>query len=107
MQVQRDHPRYVEQNVRIAVVSGQGEDAVRRWLAQNSLPFPWLVDDDRSVLQAYGVYNHMSYDAWRMAHPSAILIAPTGRITWIYRCSHQWDIPKSDVMMAGLATLQL
>ena len=69
------------------------------------------MDADRSVLQACGVYNLISYDAWRMAHPSAVLIAPTGRITpagritWIYRCSHQFDIPKSDTMMAGLATL--
>ena len=56
-------------------------------------------------MQTYGVYNRISYDAWRMAHPTAILIAPTGRITWIHRCSHQWDIPKSADMMASLATL--
>ena len=87
------------------VVVAQGAGPVRRWLARHPQPFPWLLDGDRAVIKAYGVYNRISYDAFRMAHPAAVLIDDQGVVRFIYRCSTQWDIPDSGAMLAGLARL--
>ena len=104
-QLRQDNQSYRDAGVTPMVVAAQGARPVRRWLEKNPQPFPWLVDSDRTVIKAYGVYNRISYDAFRMAHPSAVLIDDQGVVRFIYRCSTQWDIPDSSVMLAGLARL--
>jgi len=104
--LRQDAPRYQQANVQLLIVAHQGGKAVSRWLERNPQPFPWLFDTERRVIQAYGVYNRLSYDALRMAHPAAVLVDRQGVVRFIYRCSTQWDIPKSQVLLGALAQLQ-
>jgi peroxiredoxin len=104
-QLRQDLPRYHAAGVQPIVVSTQQPEAVLRWLEGNPQPFPWLFDTARSMVKSYGVYNRISYDAWRMAHPAAVLVDISGTVGFIYRCSHQWDVPLSATMLDALKLL--
>ena len=101
-----DLPRYAAAGVQPIVVSTQHPDAALRWLKDNPQPFPWLFDTARSMVKSYGVYNRISYDAWRMAHPAAVLIDLRGTVRFVYHCTHQWDVPPSKVMLGALERLE-
>ena len=79
---------------------------MRGFVTKQPLPFPWLLDTRRQVMKPYGVYNRFSYDAWKLAHPAAILIGLDGVVRFIYRCSTQWDIPSREVMLAAVEGLR-
>ena len=100
--MRQDFSHYEEANVKPLIVAAQGSKGVRRWLERNPQPFPWLFDPERSAIKAYGVYNRISYDAFRMAHPAAVLIDAQGVVRFIFRSSTQMDIPSSETMLAGL-----
>ena len=101
----RDNPNYEAAGVRVFAISSQSWRSAERWLAANPLPVSLLIDGERAVIKQFGVYNLISYDSWRMAHPAAVLIDRTGGVRFIYRSSHQFDIPTSDVMLASLERL--
>ena len=101
----RDNPNYEAAGVRVFAISSQSWRSAERWLAANPLPVSLLIDAERAVIKEYGVYNLISYDSWRMAHPAAVLIDRMGEVRFIYRSSHQFDIPTSDVMLASLDRL--
>jgi len=105
VQLAADYPEYRSAGARILVISAQEATAARRFLARGGLPFPWLLDVDRAVMRLYGVYNRLSYDAWRVAHPAAVLIDRAGVIRFIYRSNHQWDIPRRNVTLDAVGAL--
>lgn len=63
------------------------------------MPFPVLIDEDRSVIKAFDVYNLISFDAFRMAHPSTFLIDEEGKVAYTYVGSQQWDLPSQDTLL--------
>ena len=91
--------------MRVYAISSQSWRSAERWLAGNPQQVSLLIDAERSVIRQYGVYNLISYDSWRMAHPAAVLIDRAGEVRFIYRASHQFDIPTSDLMLASLKRL--
>ena len=101
----QDAPHYEAAGVRVYAISSQSWRSAERWLAGNPQRVPLLIDAERAVIKQYGVYNLISYDSWKMAHPAAVLIDRTGRVRFIYRTSHQFDIPTSEVMLASLERL--
>ena len=101
----RDAPHYEAAGVRVFTISSQSWRSAERWLVANPQRVSLLIDGERSVIKQYGVHNRISYDAWNMAHPAAVLIDRTGDVRFIYRASHQFDIPTSDVMLAALQRL--
>ena len=104
-QLRRDFQRFQTANVQLLVIAHQGPGPVDRFLGKNPQSFPWLFDQERAVIKAYGVYNRISYDAFRMAHPAAILIDVGGVVRFIHRCSTQFDIPKGEVILEAVQRL--
>jgi len=63
--------------------------------------FPILLDSDRHVTKAYGVYHALSIDAYRIARPSAFVIGKERRISFIFVSSNQWErVPLADLLAA-------
>lgn len=63
--------------------------------------FPILLDSDRSVSKAYGVYHALSVDAFRIARPSAFVLAKGRRISFIFVSSNQWErVALADLLAA-------
>jgi peroxiredoxin len=79
--------------IAIVVIVGQNKQAAAKWLEKNPMPFPFLIDADRSVIKQFDVYNAISFDAFRLAHPSLFLIDADGKIVYSYVSSNQFDRP--------------
>lgn len=98
-----ESPKLTDQGATILGIVGQGLDDLAEFLARTPLPFPMLDDTDRTVMQAYDVFNALSWDAFRVAHPSAFVIDPAGVIRWSYVASNQREWPQTDEVAAALA----
>ena len=55
------------------------------------MPFPFLLDEDRSVTKAYGLYHRFGKDAINIAHPATLVIDSAGTVRYIYRGDDQTD----------------
>ncbi len=97
-----EHTKLTEQGATILGIVGQDQAELVDYLATHPLPFPLLCDLDREAMQAYDVFNALSWDAYRMAHPSAFVIDPAGVIRWSYVAANQWDWPPTDDVAAAL-----
>jgi peroxiredoxin len=67
-----------------------------KFLAKNPISFPFLLDEDRSVTKAYGVYTALSYDSINIAHPATFVVDTSGKIKYLYVGSNQMDRAPSD-----------
>ena len=62
-----------------------------KYLAQHPISFPFLLDEDRHVTKAYGVYHRLGLDAVNIAHPATILVGTDGTVKFLYRGESQTD----------------
>jgi peroxiredoxin len=92
--------------IQVAAVFGQDPAPILGYIAANPTPFPILADIDRSVMQTYGVYHLISWDAFRMARPSAFAIDRTGTVRYIHVSSNQSEWPEPAVLLAAAAKIQ-
>jgi peroxiredoxin len=77
-----------------------------RFLAKHSVSFPFLLDEDRSVTKAYGLYHHLGHDAIHIAHPATLVISRDGVVRYIYRGENQLDrAPVDEVVEAAKQAL--
>jgi peroxiredoxin len=63
----------------------------QKFLDQHPTPFPFLLDEDRNVTKAYGVYHRLGVDAINIAHPATFVIGRDGVIRYIYVGASQTD----------------
>ncbi len=62
-----------------------------KFLAEHPTPFPFLLDEDRKVTKAYGVYHALGTDAFRIARPATFLLGRDGVIRFLYVGADQRD----------------
>src|SRR5215831_19236822 len=79
------------QLVYIAAEKRHGVWRPRKYLAEHPISFPFLLDEDRSVTKAYGVYHALDRDALRIAHPTTLVLERTGVVEYIYVGASQID----------------
>ena len=46
--------------------------------------FPFLLDEDRSVTKAYGVYHRLGMDAYDIARPATFVIDRSGILQYVF-----------------------
>ena len=72
-----------------------------KFLEKHPLAFPFLLDEDRTVTKAYGLYHRLATDAINIAHPATLVIDGNGTVRYIYRGENQMDrAPMEQVMEA-------
>jgi peroxiredoxin len=89
------HQNYVdfkELGVEVVVIVGQKRETVKKWLTNNPFEFLFLVDETRTVIKQFEVFNPINVDAFRIAHPSLFLIFDH-RVLFNYVGSNQRDRP--------------
>ena len=62
-----------------------------KFLAEHPTPFPFLLDEDRTVTKAYGVYQALGKDAFRIARPATFLLGRDAVIRFLYVGADQKD----------------
>jgi peroxiredoxin len=62
-----------------------------KFLTENPISFPFLLDEDRSVTKSYGVYKALSYDSINIARPATFVLDRECRVKYLYVGSNQKD----------------
>jgi peroxiredoxin len=87
------------QVVYIAAEKRDGMFKPEKSLSEHPASFPFLLDEDRSVTKAYGLYHRLGTDAINIAHPATLVVDRHGMVRFIYRGENQTDrIPVTGVL---------
>jgi peroxiredoxin len=87
--------------VYVAAQKREGFFRPEKYLSEHPLSFPLLLDEDRSVTKAYGVYHRVGLDAYDIARPATFVVAADGTINYIFVASSQSErAPVDDVLAA-------
>jgi peroxiredoxin len=83
-----------------------------KFLAKHPIASVFLLDEDRAVTKAYGLYHALGADAIRIAHPATIIVGrrdvgPSGNdrsgvVRYIYRGNNQLDRAPLDEVLRAL-----
>lgn len=87
-------------------IVAQGQKEVADFLTRNPLPFRLLPDPEREIVKLYGVYQLFGLDGFRIAHPTTIIINPTGMVTYCYVGQSMFDRPDPNEVLAQLRSLK-
>lgn len=79
------------QLVYIAAEKGDGVWNPKKFFQQHPVSFPFLLDEDRTVTRAYGLYHRLGVDAINIAHPASLVVDRDRTIRYIYRGDSQSD----------------
>ena len=85
----------------IAAEKRNGVFKPEKYLEKHPVSFPFLLDEDRVVTKAYGLYHRFGMDALNIAHPATLVIDRERSVRYIYRGEDQHDrAPIEDVLAA-------
>jgi peroxiredoxin len=73
-----------------------------KFFENHPVSWPFLLDEDRAVTKAYGLYHAFGKDAVNIAHPATLVIDRGGVIRYLYRGDNQNDrAPMEEVLKAA------
>jgi peroxiredoxin len=76
-----------------------------KFLEKHPVSFPFLLDEDRTVTKAYGLYHRLAADAINIAHPATLVIDGTGMVRSIYLGDGQTDRAPLEQVMSVVGKL--
>jgi peroxiredoxin len=94
------------QLVYIAAEKRGGMFKPEKFLEEHPVSFPFLLDEDRAVTKAYGLYHRLGTDAINIAHPATLVIDGAGTVRYIYRGDSQLDRAPVEQFMEAARKLQ-
>jgi peroxiredoxin len=62
-----------------------------KFFESHPITYPFLLDEDREVIKAYGLYHRIAVDALDIAHPATVIVDREGRVRYIYKSHTQSD----------------
>ena len=90
----------------IAAEKREGFFKPTKHLRKHPASFPFLLDEDRKVTKAYGLYHRMGHDAYNIAHPATLVICRNsdggGIVRYVYRGDNQLDRAPLDEVLKAL-----
>ncbi len=95
------------QLVFIAAEKRDGMFKPAKFLEKHPVSFPFLLDEDRTVTKAYGLYHRLGTDAINIAHPATLVIDSGGMVRFIYRGDDQMDRALMEQVMEAVRKLSI
>ena len=86
----------------IAAQKRGGMFAPEKYLEEHPTPFPYLLDEDRSVTKAYGVYHRLGLDAIDIARPATFIVDAAGSVQFVFVGSVQTEMAPLESLRQGL-----
>jgi peroxiredoxin len=71
-------------------------------LRSHRVSYPFLLDEDRAVTKAYGLYHQLGMDAIHIAHPATLVIDRYRKFEYIHRGDSQTDRAPFDQVMKAV-----
>ena len=78
-----------------------------KYLQSHPVSYPFLLDEDRAVTKAYGLYHRLGVDAVNIAHPATLVIDRERKIGYIYRGDSQTDRAPFNLVMEAVKRLSV
>lgn len=100
--IRKNLQEFEKGNAAVVGILAQDAEKVREYLADKSFPFPFLVDEERTVVKDYGVHVNVNFESYNIARPSNFILDGDGIIRYIYIASHQMDFPKDEELLKVL-----
>ena len=85
----------------IAAEKRSGVFQPAKFLAKNPISFAFLLDEDRTVTKAYGLYHLIGMDALNIAHPATLVIDRGHTVRYIYPGENQEDRAALEPVLAA------
>ncbi len=101
--------RIDETGARLVYVAAQrrgGFFNAENFLRAHPISFPFLLDEERQVTKAYGVYHLLGVDAFNIAHPATFVVGRDGRVKFAYVSSNQLDRAPLEQVFAALKRIR-
>lgn len=99
------HERFRHLHSKVVVVLCERRETVDAYLADHPVPFPVLIDGDRNVTRAYGVWKRFSLPMWNLARPSSFLMDRCGYVQYAYVARLQIHTASLEEIFAVLETM--
>ena len=74
------------------------------FFSKHPVSFPFLLDEDRKVTKAYGVYNRLTLEAIDIAKPATFVVDRSGIVRFVYVGKNQLDRASVEQVMEALHT---
>ncbi len=87
----------------IAAEKRHGMFKPEKFLAEHPIRFPFLLDEDRAVTKAYGIYQRLGLDSINIARPSTFVVDATGIIRYLHVGATQTNRAPVEEVLAALA----
>lgn len=104
-QVESIKNEIAESGAEVAYIAAEKRGGVfkpKKFLEKNPVSYPFLLDEDRSVTKAYGLYHRFGLDALNIAHPATLVIDRDRTIRFLYRGENQEDRAPLEVVLGAL-----
>jgi len=88
----------------IAAEKRSGWFKPEKYLAEHPISFPFLLDKDRAVTKAYGIYHRLSHDAINIARPASFVVDRKAILRFAYVSSEQTDRADVGLVLQSLKT---
>ena len=75
-----------------------------KYLAVHPISFPFMLDEDRAVTKAYGIYQRLAHDAINIARPATFIVDCKGILRFVYVSSDQKDRADVGLVLHNLRT---
>jgi peroxiredoxin len=62
-----------------------------KFLREHPVSFPFLLDEDRKVTKAYGVYYRIGFEGFNIARPATFVIGTKGVVQFVHVGANQFD----------------
>lgn len=86
----------------IAAEKRSGWFKPEKYLAEHPIGFPLLLDEDRAVTKAYGIYHRLALDAFNIARPATFVVDRKGILRFVYVSSDQKDRAEVGLVLENL-----
>lgn len=98
------HERFQDLGCRVVVIACERQETADAYLAANPVPYPVLIDLDRNVTRAYGVWQRFSLPKWNIARPSSFLLDRCGYVQYAYVARLQIHTASLEEILGTLET---
>ena len=96
---------FEKRGARIVSIAAQTPEKPREFFKDNPIPFPFLLDVDRTVVKDYGVHVKVNFESVNIARHSVFVLDRAGLIKFIYIGLHQADFPGDEAIFEVLDAL--
>jgi peroxiredoxin Q/BCP len=102
-QFESSKQRFIDAGITVVFIAAEKRSGLfkpEKFFRKNPSSYPFLLDEDRSVTKAWGVYQRLRADAINIARTATFVVDSAGLVRWIYVGTSQTDRPDLELVLS-------